>query len=89
MAYRSVNDSEGCNSPLPLNAQSRLHGNGVIIAIVAIALILAIGFFYVASERRDDARSNAAIGAAEAVDQAARNVGDATKKAAEKLQSGE
>lgn len=89
MAYRSINGSEGCNSPLPLNAQSRLRGNGIIIAIVAIAMILAVAFFYVASERKDEARTNAAISAAEAVDRAAKNVGDATKNAAEKLRSGE
>ncbi|HEX7782941.1 MAG TPA: hypothetical protein VF509_09055 [Sphingobium sp.] len=98
MIQGSMNGKDAGNSPepfddrllndRPLCEQSRLRGSGIIIAILAIAVLLAVAFFYISSERREDARTNAAINAAEAVDNAARNVGDATQKAAEKLRSG-
>jgi len=93
MIQGSMNGKDAGTSPevvddRPLCEQSRLRGSGLIIAIIGIAVILAVAFFYISAERREDARANAAIGAAEAVDSAALNVGDATQKAAEKLQSG-
>jgi hypothetical protein len=63
-------------------------GNGgMIFAIVALALVLAIGFFFMTAERRDDARTEAVTGAAQSVDEAARAVGDAAKDAANKLRN--
>jgi beta-lactam-binding protein with PASTA domain len=94
MIHGSMKGGDPGNSPLPMDArplceQSRMRGSGVIFAIIAIAVILAVAYFYMASEKREDVSAKAAISAAEKVDNAARNVGDITKKAAEKLRSGE
>lgn len=60
-------------------------GSGVVFAIVAIALILAIIFFYLTSDARDDRRSEAVTKAAGTLDDAARHVGDAAREAADGL----
>ncbi|WHO40409.1 hypothetical protein PMI04_007395 [Sphingobium sp. AP49] len=66
----------------------RPAGNGgLIFALVAIALILAIGFFYLTNERREDRRADAVTHAADSVDNAARIVGDAAKNAADDLRN--
>lgn len=64
----------------------KTRGNGgIVFALVAIALILAIGFFYLTNERREDRRADAVTKAAGSVDDAARIVGDAAKDAARDL----
>lgn len=60
----------------------RSRGSGLIFALVAIALILAIGFFYLTKDREDD-QSRVVTEAAESVDSAARVVGDAAQNAAD------
>ena len=62
----------------------RSRGSGVIFALVAIALILAIGFFYLAKER-EDKESRVITEAAESADSAARIVGNAAQDAADSL----
>lgn len=57
-----------------------------MLGLIAIAMILAIGFFYLAGGREKDAVSDAAINAANSVDKAARKVGDATRDAGQKLE---
>ncbi|WP_022681196.1 hypothetical protein [Sphingobium bisphenolivorans] len=59
-------------------------GSGIIFALVAIALILAIAFFYVTKDRGDN-RADTVTNAAESADSAARVVGDAAKNAADEL----
>ena len=59
------------------------RGSGVVFALVALALILAIGFFYLTNDRRDDRQAEAVT-----VDDAAKLVGDAAKNAADKLRDG-
>ncbi len=49
----------------------RSRGSGVIFALVAIALILAIGFFYITKEREDQ-ESRVITEAAESADSAGR-----------------
>lgn len=71
----------------PLSEQSR--GSGVIFALVTLALILAIGFFYMTSERRSDRQADAITHAADSVDSAARVVGDAAQNAAGQLRNGD
>lgn len=62
----------------------RLRGSGVIFALVAIALILAIGFFYLTKER-EDKQDRVATEAVESADSAARVVENAAQDAADSL----
>ena len=62
----------------------RLRGSGVIFALVAIALILAIGFFYLTKER-EDRQDRVVTEAVESADSAARVVENAAQEAADKL----
>jgi len=54
---------------------------------VALALILAIGFFYLTNESREDRRADAITQAADSVDNGARIVGEAARNAADKLRN--
>ena len=65
----------------------RSRGSGVVFALVALALILAIGFFYLTNDRREDRAADAVTKAAGSVDDAARVVGDAAKNAADTLRN--
>lgn len=67
----------------PLNCQRRR--GGMTFVIVALALVLAIGFFFMVDQRNDDARGRAITDAAETVDNAARTIGDAGQRAMDKL----
>ena len=64
----------------------RSRGSTVIFAIVAIALILAIGFFYLTKERESRV-GDTLIEAADSPDSAAHVVGDAAQNEAERLNS--
>jgi hypothetical protein len=57
-----------------------------MLGLIAIAMVLAIGFFYLAGGREKDAVSDAAISAANSVDKAAGKVGDATRDAGQKFE---
>lgn len=65
--------------------QSR--GSGLIFVLIAIALILAIGFFYLTKDRESD-QSRVLMEAAESADSAARVVGNAAENAADRLSDG-
>lgn len=67
----------------PLNCQRRR--GGMTFVIVALALVLAIGFFFMVDQRNDDVRGRAITDAAETVDNAARTIGDAGQRAMNKL----
>lgn len=67
----------------PLNCQRRRIG--MVFVIVVLALLLAIGFFFLTNQRREDAQSRAITDAAETVDNAARSVGDAAQRAMDRL----
>jgi hypothetical protein len=60
---------------------------GIVFALVALALILAIGFFYLTNESREDRRADAITQAADSVDNGARIVGEAARNAADKLRN--
>lgn len=60
-------------------------GSGVVFALVTVALILAIIFFYLTRDAREDRRSDAVTKAAGALDEAARRVGDAASETADRL----
>lgn len=62
----------------------RSRGTGVIFALVAIALILAIGFFYLTKER-EDKQTRVITEAAESADSAARVIENAAHDAADDL----
>ena len=62
----------------------RSRGSLIIFLLVAIALVLAIGFFYMTKER-DANRADALTQAAGSVDSAAQVVGDAARNAADTL----
>ncbi|KKW92187.1 hypothetical protein [Sphingobium chungbukense] len=66
----------------------RSRGSLVIFILVALALILAVGFFY-ATKGNHDRGADALIDAADAPDSAARVVGNAAKNAADRLQNHE
>lgn len=68
-------------SPRPSDT-GRPHGSGLVFLLVALALILAIGFFYLSKER-SDREADRMTQAANSVDDAARVVGDAARNAAD------
>ena len=70
--------------PHSMRQAGRLRGTGVIFALVAIALILAITFFYLTKER-EEKESRVITEAAESADSAARVVGNAAQDAANRL----
>jgi len=70
--------------PSQMMQAERSRGSGVIFALVAIALILAISFFYLTKEREDKA-GRVVTEAAESADSAARVVGNAAQDAANRL----
>ncbi len=59
------------------------HGRLVIIALLAIAVFLAVSFFYMTNEKRRDRPAESVTKAAAAVDDAARKVGDSARNAAQ------
>lgn len=61
------------------------HANSVIFGLIAIALILAIGFFYLTNDRRGNRQADAVTGAAKSVDDAARVMEEAARNAADRL----
>ena len=70
--------------PEPIIEADRSRGSTVIFALVAIALILAIGFFYLTMERENRA-GDALIEAADSPDSAARVIGNAAQNEADRL----
>jgi len=60
------------------------RGSGLIFVLIAMALILAIGFFYLTKDRESD-HGRALTEAADSADSAARLVGDAAQNAADQL----
>jgi hypothetical protein len=58
---------------------------GVVFALVALALLIAIAFFYLTGKGRRDRRADAVTHAAASVDRAASAMGDAAGNAAEDL----
>ena len=71
--------------PVHAPMAERSHGSGLVFTLVALALVLAIGFFYVTNESRDDRRADAVTQAADSVDRAASRAGDAARNAADSL----
>jgi len=65
---------------------ARPRGSLIIFLLVAIALILAIGFFYMTKDRRDD-QADVVIDSANSADSAAHVVGDAARNAAAMLRN--
>jgi hypothetical protein len=71
----------------PSNPNPARSGSGVILALVALALILAIGFFYLTNDRRGDGRADKVTRAADSADQMVIGVGDAARDAAHDLRN--
>lgn len=71
----------------PIVVVERSRASGVVFALVALALILAIGFFYLTNDRNEDRQADAVTRAAGAVDDAAMVIGDAAKNAADTLRN--
>lgn len=66
----------------------RLHRSGIVLFLVTLALILAIGFFYMTNENRQDRQADAVTQAADQADDAVELVGGAAKNAADTLRNG-
>jgi len=81
---RNGGPAQGQDRPDEIIQADRSRGSGVIFALVAIALILAITFFYLTKER-EDRESRIITEAAESADSAARVVGNAAHEAADRL----
>lgn len=79
----SVQSQEG-DAPSAITGRPR--GSGIIFALVAIALILAIGFFYLTKDK-DSRPANAVGEAMESANSAAYVVGDAARNAADALRN--
>ena len=74
----------GREPPDDMNGVESSRGSGIIFVLIAIALILAISFFYLTKDRENE-QGQAVTEAAESVDSAARVVGDAAQDAANRL----
>jgi uncharacterized protein HemX len=72
---------------LPL--ADRPRGRGVVVALILVAVILAVAFFYMTKESRQDEQADKINHAAESVDRAAKAVGDAARNTADKLKDEE
>lgn len=72
------------DSAEPVSGRSR--GSLIIFVLVAIALILAIGFFYMTKDQ-NDRPADALTTTAESADSAAHVVGNAAKSAADRLRN--
>jgi hypothetical protein len=59
--------------------------SGVVLGVVALALVLAVGFFYLTNDDRRDRRADAVTQAAASADEAVQAMGDATRNAANDL----
>lgn len=73
--------------PVYMSRVERSRGSGVVFALVAIALVLAIGFFYMTNDHRKDRAADSVTHAADSVDDAAKVVGQAAKNAADTLRN--
>jgi len=73
----------------PSGQRRSLFGSGTTFLLVAIALILAIAFFYLTKDKRDDRRADAVTQAAESVDNATASIGSAAQNAASDLRQGQ
>ena len=71
--------------PSPSPPEPPQSNSGVILALVAIALILAISFFYLTNERRHR-QADAVTDAAASADNAVQAMGDAARNAADDLE---
>lgn len=74
------------DSTEPVSVSGRSRGSLIIFVLVAIALILAIGFFYMTKDR-NDRPADALTTTAESADSAAHVVGNAAKSAADRLRN--
>lgn len=68
--------------PIQSSGVGRSHGSGLVFLLVTLALILAIGFFYLSKER-GNRQAERVTQAANSVDDAAKVVGDAARNAAD------
>lgn len=73
------------NNHRPDDPQRGGGEGGIIFALLAIALLLAIAFLYLTDRRRADHVSEKAVDAAIAVGNGAQAVGDAARNTAEEL----
>ena len=76
----------GQGPPDEMMQVERSRSSGVIFALVAIALILAIAFFYLTKER-ESGQEKVITEAAESADSAARVVGNAAQDAADRFRN--
>lgn len=83
-----VDDQDGRAHPSEpiedVSGVEQTRGSGVIFILVAIALILAISFFYLTKDR-DDEQSRVMTETAQTADSAADVVSDAAQQAANRL----
>ncbi|MDR7155430.1 CHASE3 domain sensor protein [Sphingobium xenophagum] len=80
----AINSREGARRT-KIHGMGRPRGSGLTFALVAIALILAIGFFYLTNDNRRDKRADAVTNTAKSVDDAARVIEKAARNAADGL----
>ncbi len=59
--------------------------SGVVLGLVTLALVLAVGFFYLTNDDRRDRRADAVTQAAASADEAVQAMGDAARNAADDL----
>ncbi|MDO7834902.1 hypothetical protein Q4610_07560 [Sphingobium sp. HBC34] len=85
MGYDPVQSDYEHAPSAPIDERSR--GSGVVFALVALALVLAIGFFYLTNDQRNDRPADAVTRAAGSIDDAAKVVGDAAHNAADRLRN--
>ena len=74
------------DDPEPPKPPRQPHPNsGVVLGLVALALVLAVGFFYLTNDDRRDRRADAVTQAAASADEAGQAMGDAAQNAADDL----
>lgn len=82
MAERFTTDDGGNRTTI---VERRSGGAGLILGILlAVILIFGIGYFLVAQDRNDDVRTDAVVGAAQQVGDAAKDAGKSVSDAADR-----
>ncbi len=78
---------ESGTDPAHMSSVKPHHGQGLTVALIIMALILAISFFYMTKGSVQDDQADKITHAADSVDRAAKAVGDAAVNSADNLKN--
>ncbi|MFZ2998420.1 hypothetical protein [Sphingobium sp.] len=71
--------------PVHISTVRASKGSGIVFFLVSLSLVLAIAFFYMTKEVREDNRADAMVQAVAAVGDQAAHIGESARKAGNRL----